>query len=189
METYTRYSDEQLALLLKQGDRAAYTEIYQRYKSLLYVFTLRRLGDREDSKDLISELFVSLWARHDDFALKTSLSSYLYTATRNRIVNVIEHKKVQERYLDSFQGYLDAAEDNTDHLVRNKELSALIDLEIAALPAKMREVFLLSRETHLSRKEIAAQLGLSEQTVKSHMHHALKTLKSRLGAAFFMVFL
>lgn len=188
MEAFSRYSDAELAGLLRDGDRGAFAEIYQRYKALLYVFVLRRLGDREESRDLVSELFLSLWARHGELVLDSSLSGYLYTSARNRVLNVVSHRQVQARYIDSFQDYLDAGVDNTDHLVRNRELSALIDREIAALPAKMREVFLLSRETELSRKEIAEQLGLSEQTVKSHMHHALKILKGRLGVVFVLLF-
>ena len=167
----------------------AYTEIYERYKSLLYAFTLRRLGNKEESKDLIAELFLAIWAKRKDFTLSTSLSAYLYTSARNRVYDIMAHKKIQSRYIDSFKSFLDAGVDNADHLVRNKELSAWIDKEIAALPEKMREVFILSRETLLSRKEIAERLSLSEETVKSHMHHALRQLKRKLGSAFFLVFL
>ncbi|MNX69237.1 RNA polymerase sigma factor [compost metagenome] len=92
-----------------------------------------------------------------------------------------KHKKVSQRYLESFQTYLDTEQNATDYLVRHNELSSLIEKEIAGLPHKMREVFELSRKTNLSRKEIAAELNLSEQTVKSHMHHALKILKAKLG--------
>ena len=189
MNSYARYSDMELADLLKEGDQQAYTAIYDRYKTLLYIFTLRRLGDREESKDLISDLFTAIWSNHSTITLKSSLSAYLYTSARNRIIDLITHKQVQSRYIDSFQGYLDQGEDNADHLVRSKELTALIDLEISALPIKMREVFLLSRETYLSRAEIAIKLGISEETVKSHMHHAIKILKARLNSFFFIVFL
>ncbi len=174
--------------MLSQGDSFAYTEIYERYKSLLYTFTLRRLGNKEEAKDLVAELFLTIWDRHNTLTLTSSLAAYLYTSARNRIYDLLAHKKIQGRYIDSFTSYMDEGVENTDHLIRHKELSILIDKEIAALPPKMREVFLLSRETQLSRKEIAIKLSLSEETVKSHMHHALKQLKSRLGSFFFLVF-
>ncbi|MNE57830.1 RNA polymerase sigma factor [compost metagenome] len=84
--------------------------------------------------------------------------------------------------MDIFQNYLDTNQNATDYLIRHNDLSALIEKEIAALPRRMREVFELSRKTNLSRKEIANELNLSEQTVKSHMHHALRILKTKLGA-------
>lgn len=188
MENYTQYSDAELAALLREGNQRAYTEVYERYKVLLYTFTLRRLGDREDAKDVVADLFLSIWARHGELEIGSSLVGYLYTAVRNRVANRFSHQAVADRYIDSFRDYLDSGIDDTDHLVRSKEMGRLIEAEIALLPERMREVFLLSRETGLTRAEIADKLGLSEQTVKAHMHHALKILKSRLGAFFFMVF-
>lgn len=189
MKAYTQYSDEELATLMKGGDRYAFTEIFERYHSLLYVFTLRRLGSVRESEDLVSDLFVGLWAKHANFSISNSLATYLYTAARNRVYNNIEHNKIKGRYLDSFKNYVEKGVDDTDHLIRTHELATLIDREIENLPAKMREVFLLSRKTYLSQKQIAEQLGITEVTVKSHMNHALKILKRRLGTLFFMVFL
>jgi len=188
MEPYSKYTDEQLAGLLRSGDKYAYTEIYDRYKAPLFVFSYRRLEDVAEAEDLVAELFLSLWNKHPDFDLKGSLASYLFTATKNRVIKVITHKKVESRYIDSFREYIEEGVDNADHLVRNRELSKIIDLEIERLPLKMRQVFQLSRETNLSRREIAMELGLSEETVKSHMHHALKLLKARLGGNFYMIF-
>jgi DNA-directed RNA polymerase specialized sigma24 family protein len=53
----------------------------------------------------------------------------------------------------------------------------------------MRQVFELSRNTNYTRKEIAATLEISEETVKSHMHHALKILKAKLGSLMLLVFM
>jgi RNA polymerase sigma-70 factor (ECF subfamily) len=102
---------------------------------------------------------------------------------------LVTHKKVQSRYIDSFQAYLDEVGNNdTDHRIRHNEMLGFIEAEIANLQPRMRIVFELSRKTNLTRKEIAAKLGLSEETVKSHMHHALKILKTKLGPLFPMLF-
>jgi RNA polymerase sigma-70 factor (ECF subfamily) len=73
--------------------------------------------------------------------------------------------------------------DNTtaDYLVREKELGQLIENEIVRLPEKMQEVFRMSRQSHLSHKEIAQGLGLSETTVKKHVNNALKVLRPKFG--------
>jgi RNA polymerase sigma-70 factor (ECF subfamily) len=181
MVVYCAYSDQQLVDLLGKGDSYAYTEIYNRYKTLLYIFALRRMDDREEAKDLIHELFLSIWSKREDLILTSSLGSYLYTAVRNRIIDNINRKQVSARYIESFQQYIDSGEGSTDHLIRSKELSALIEKEIEDLPVKMRQVFELRRKTDYSRKQIADELGLSEQTVKSHIQHALKILKVKLG--------
>ncbi|MGX5819448.1 RNA polymerase sigma factor [Chitinophaga lutea] len=181
MSNWSTLSDMELVALLKEGDQRAYTEIYHRYKKLLYVFALKRLDDADECKDILHELFLAIWARRAELHITGSLSSYLYTAVRNRIIDLMAHREVSDQYMQSFQHYLDKGVSNTDHLVRHKELLALIENEVAALPPRMRQVFELSRKTNYSRREIAEQLGLSEETVKSHLHHALRLLRGKLG--------
>lgn len=188
MENYKTYTDDELSRMLKAGDRLAYTEIYNRHKRLLYLFAFKRLGEKEEVWDIVHEVFLSLWLHHETLELSYTLSTYLHSAVRNKIANVIAHKKVSNRYLESFKSFLNTGHNVTDHLVRNKQMAALIETEIAALPEKMRVVFELSRKTAMSRKEIALELDISEETVKSHMHQALKKLKVKLGSMFSMVF-
>lgn len=188
MSAYSTYTDQELIALLKQGNQSGYTELYNRYKTLLYVFALRRIDNRAEAQDLIQELFLTLWHKREELVLTGSFRSYIFTALRNRMLDVIARRNVASRYLDSFQSYLGAAEGTTDHLIRTKELSALIEKEIAALPPKMRAVFELSRNTNMSRKEIAEALDLPEDTVKSRMHNALKILKGKLGDKSFLIF-
>ncbi|PPL02870.1 RNA polymerase sigma factor [Parapedobacter indicus] len=190
MPEYAAHTDETLLPLLQKGDREAYTEIYNRYHGLLYVFAYNRLKNREEAKDIIHELFLKLWRDRAFLQITGRLSVYLYTAVRNRIINSITHQQIANRYIDSFLSYIEAVDSQSaDYLARHNDLQAFIEKEIASLQPRMREVFELSRHTNLSRKEIAEKLGVSEETVKSHMHNALKVLKARLGNLFFLAFL
>lgn len=185
---YNSLTDQDLITLLKQGDRLAFTEIYRRYKGVLYIFGYKRIREREETRDVIHELFASLWNRRETLPDNTNLLPYLYTAIKNKIMDLVSRQKVAARYVDQFQEYINTTENTTDHLVRHRDLLNLIEQEIAELPKKMRQVFELSRQKHLTHKEIAEKLGISEQTVKSHLHHALKLLKSRLGPFFILLF-
>lgn len=182
LTAYHSYTDLQLTEMLRAGNRIAYTEIYNRYKRLLYLFAFKRLGEKEEVWDLVHEVFLSLWLNHESLHINYTLSTYLHSAVRNKVANVITRKQLSIRYLDSFTSYLLTEPNHTDSLVRHHELEKLIEREIQALPPKMREVFELSRKTEYSRKQIAEELGLSEETVKSHMHQALKKLKLRFGS-------
>lgn len=189
MSTYAAHTDEALLPLLQQGDREAYTEIYNRYQGLLYVFAYNRLKNREEAKDIIHELFLKLWLDRAFLHITGRLSVYLYTAVRNRIINAITHQQIANRYIDSFLSYVEQIDyQSADHLARHNDLQAFIEKEITGLQPRMREVFELSRNTNLSRREIAEKLGVSEETVKSHMHNALKVLKARLGDLLFLAF-
>lgn len=189
MAVYSAYIDEALVPLLTKGDREAYTEIYNRYHGLLYVFAYTRLKDREEAKDIVQELFLKLWHNHTSIKISGRLSVYLYTAVRNRVINSIARRHVAFRYLDSFISYADQVEcQPADYLARHNNLQAFVRQEIEKLQPRMREVFELSRQTTLTRREIAEKLGVSEETVKSHMHSALRILKARLGNLFFLIF-
>jgi len=189
MQPLKLHTDQELIAQLSGGDHAAYTEIYNRYNGPLYIFAYKRLRNREEAKDVIHELFTSLWSNCEDLSGVKSLPAYLYTSTRNRILNNITRQKLATRYIDSFRDYIETSgNNNTDHLVRHNDMLEFIEKEIAMLPPKMRLVFELSRKTNLTRKEIAEALQVSEETVKSHMHSALKLLKVKLGPLFFLIF-
>ena len=188
MEIPNIKSDADLLVLLKYGDHAAYEEIYNRYNGLLYIFAYRRLKNREEAKDVIHELFLKLWVDRAAISDRYILAAYLYSSLRNRILNLISHYKVADRYHISLNSYIsELSINNTDHLVRENELNAFIEKQISQLNPKMRKVFELSRKSNLSRKEIASLLAVSEETVKSRMQGALKVLKLRLGILLFSI--
>lgn len=173
--------DEELILMLKNGDRNAFTELYTRYKGILILHAYKKLGDFEDAKEIIQEVFSTLWLHHTTLPEVRNCGAYLYTLVRNKVLNFIEHKSVEARYAASFQSFVGEQHYVTDLQLREKEMQAMIDREIDALPTKMREVFLLSRKNHLTHKEIAEKLDISEFTVKNHIKAALKILRGRLG--------
>jgi len=174
-------SDNDLLSLVREGDHAAFTAIYHRYKRLLYKHAYQRLRNEPEVDDIIHELFTSLWEKRETLAPQINLAGYLYTAVRNRIMDFLARQNVQSGYIGSLQAFMEKTESATDHLLRENQLTALIEKEIAALPPKMREVFELSRKAHLSHKEIAEHLGISEKTVKSQVNNALKILRVKLG--------
>lgn len=181
MTDYHNFTDQELAVLLKNGDHSAFTEIYHRYKRLLYTHAYQRLRNEQEVDDIIHELFATLWLKRDHIQFNTNLAGYLYTAVRNRILDYVAHQKIESTYISSFSGFINQSENFTDFLLREKQLTALIEKEIAALPAKMREVFELSRKENLSHEEISRRLGISKKTVKSQVNNALKILRTRLS--------
>ncbi|WEK18462.1 MAG: RNA polymerase sigma-70 factor [Candidatus Pedobacter colombiensis] len=181
MSTHSKLSDYELTTLLKDGDRDAFTEIYDRYFLSLHAHAYKWMRNREETKDIIHELFLSLWEKRETLSFEPSLLSYLSAAVRNRIFNLLSHKRIESAYLTKLDHFTN--EDNciTDHLIREKQLTEIIENEIAGMPGKMREVFQLSRKENLSHKAIAGQLNISELTVRKHVQHALKILRFKIG--------
>lgn len=189
MITYSSYTDQELTALLKQGDVAAFTEIYNRFFKVLFLHAVKRLRDEDEARDLVQELFSMLWTKRETAVVKTNLSNYLYTATRNGVFNFIAKQKVTTKYMKQLPSEIDEGVCITDHLARERQLTVIIEREIAALPEKMRIVFELSRKEGLSHKQIAERLGISEETVKSQVKNALKQLRVKLGLMVYLIYI
>jgi len=188
MFDYGALPDDDLYLLLKNDDSMAYTIIYHRYFDTLYVHAANKLKDKDEAKDLVQEIFVNLWNNRTAINITTNFKSYLYVSVRNKILDRISHQQVASRYADSLQHFIITNQCVTDHLVRERQLTRIIDDQIAQLPDKMRAIFELSRRQSLSHKEIADKLNISELTVKKQVSNAVKILRSKLSVNFFLIF-
>lgn len=180
MPFYPSLSDFDLVRLLKSGDTHAFTEIFNRYWDKMYIHALKMLQNEDEAKDLVQEIFTSLWIKADIFELQTNLAGYLYVATRRRVLNYIRNSKTQTLFYDNLGSYMEANQQSAIDIISAKELAASLDLEIQNLPPKMRQVYEMSRITYLSHKEIASQLNISQNTVKKQINNALKILKLKL---------
>ncbi|NGM62181.1 RNA polymerase sigma-70 factor [Sphingobacterium sp. SGG-5] len=170
----------ELILRLKSGDVNAFRRIYNDHWATVYYQVFRVLKNEEDTKDVVQEVFSSLWIHREKLLDKTNLSAYLYVQARNRVLNLIASQKVRSDYLLSVAKYADRLHNMTEELIDSRELLRRVQQEIDQLPAKMREIFELSRKDDLSHREIAERLQISPETVKKQIKNALKLLKPRL---------
>lgn len=175
------YQENETLLKMQAGDAEAFKILYLRYYQRLYLHAYNKLRDREVAKDIIHDLFASIWEKRKDLHITSGLSSYLYNAVRNRVIDHISKQQYNSVYIQSLSTFLEQPEGSTDHLIREQQLKELIELEIAKLSPQVKRVFELSRKEHLSHKEIASRLDLSEQTVRDYVKSALRILRMRLG--------
>ncbi|MEJ2883612.1 RNA polymerase sigma factor [Pedobacter sp. GR22-6] len=181
MKKQEQLSDQELIALLKQGNHDALAEIYQRYWAVLYIQARKMLQDEELARDIVQEVFIGLWSSLSVLNISSSLAAYLYASVRNKVLNSIRDNQVRSDYIGLFALYLDDHRNTTIELLEEKELLQAIEEIIQNLPSKMREVFELSRKDHLSHKQIAEQLGISEKTVKKQISNALGIMKDKLN--------
>lgn len=188
MSGYQGYKDSELTALLRNSNHDAFAEIYTRYKNPLYLHAYRMLQDDEEAKDVVQELFATLWTTRHTLVISASLDAYLYGSIKNRILNYMAHQKVISRYTEFLRAYLESGSPANDDVMVAKELAAIIEREVAQLPPKMREIFELSRCKGLSHKQIAEKLDISDKTVKKQLHNAIKILKPKVnfGVLFFL---
>ncbi|KQC00672.1 RNA polymerase sigma factor [Pedobacter sp. Hv1] len=189
MTTLNILTDDQLIELLKKDDRSAFTEIYNRYAKSLTSFAVSnyKLFDLTDASDVLHDLFTWLWTERRKIEITGSLKNYLFTAIRNRIIDHIRKNSSKQRYA----AFLQALEESYAHSalqhLEAKDLQQFLENSLAQLSPRVQEIYNLSRKEHLSIKEIAERLAISEQTVKNQLTAALNYLKKSLPLLTFLL--
>jgi len=184
---YTQCSDAELAALLRSGDDAAFKEIYQRYDKLLFLYAFSKLRNEEEAKDAVQDVFLWVLKNKDVLILKTTLSGYLYKSTLNRVFDIFRHRDIVKKYIEAGDYFIETDTEETDYLIREKDIALLIEQEIASMPPRMKEIYKLKRKQYLSTKQIAEQLDISENTVSNHLKKASKHLKTKLGVVIYVL--
>lgn len=186
MSAVDNFTDLQLIAAVKGGDEAAFRVIYDRYNALLFTYAFRRLKSKEQAKDVVQDVFIQLWEKRDTFQLKTYLSGFLYKSVLNRVLDIWKHDKIVRKHVLSQALEIDVDTRETDFLVREKDILAIIEKEIATMPPRMKEIYEMKYRQYLSSKKIALELGISENTVATQLQRASAHLKSKLGLVVFV---
>ena len=177
MPSYKNYTEKQLLELLHGSDEKAFTEIYRRYAEPLYFFAWNILRDTAECKDAIQEVFVWLWNNRGEIRVK-ELKPYLLAAVKYKLIRAIRNSRRRDEILATYPG---PAVFYAGQEVELKELQAIVRQFTRALPPRAKEIFDLSRNQHLSNREIALRMNISEKTVENQMTITLKKLRHTLG--------
>lgn len=166
---------------LKEGDETAFESIYWKYNSHVFNFINSLLYDRVISEDITQSVFMKIWERRESIDLDKGFDAYLFTIARNMV-----YKETENRLLSESAFYaLSQQQTNEDFLMEEKidadSLRLYIDNLIEQLPLSRKEIFKLSRREHLSNKEIATRLSISEKTVETQLYRSLRFLKEKLS--------
>lgn len=178
---FNNCENDELLERFNNGDYDAFTEIYTLHSSILYRHAIKMIKDREVARDVIQEVFTNLWINRNIIKFNTSPRNYLYTAVRNKILDIIAKDKSEKKYIASLEEFIHQGNYTTDNIIREKELAKVINQEISNLPSKMRAVFELSRKEHKSYAEIAQELGMAENTVRKHITKALSRIRPAIS--------
>jgi len=146
----------------------------------LYKAAYKRLGDGDQAKDIVQEVFTQLWVQ---LAIKGSsdtihnLPAYLYIAVRNNVFKWLNREKKYSAVPDLLQELEGCKTDHGDANLLYKELQAAVESVISALPHQQRAIFRMRYMDDLSSNEIADKLNISPKTVRNLLGRALRKLR------------
>jgi len=177
--------DWELVARIAAGDRDAFAELVERHHRRLLRVCERLLGDAEDARDAVQEVFLKVMVKAGGFRPKALVSTWLYRVAVNHCLNVLRRRRLR-RWVslspaedEEAAAPLEPAEERADP---HRELDARrqwarVQRAIAALPPSQRAVLVLARFEELSYKEIAETLGITLGAVESRLFRAMRALE------------
>ena len=179
-------TEKELIILLKEGDEKAFTTLYRRYWSKVYNFSRLYLSSILEIEEVVQEVFVKVWESRSLLREDDNFKGFLFVITRNLVFNQFRRSFNENAYkltvLSSIMPYYNLEEELTA-----ADLQEFIEKMVKELPPRQQEVFNLSRNAHLTYKEISILLNISEKTVERHINEALKFLKKNI--MFYLIFI
>lgn len=152
--------------------RESFKEFVSCYSKIVLNTASRILGNTQNAQDVHQEVFLEIWRRWHTYNGWTNWDAYLYRTTMRASLSFIK-KLRKERSLGPKSEAESAASDES---LRTAELRQKLACCLAKLPKRQAEVFILARIEGLKTEKIADVLGCSPQTIRVHLHRALKRL-------------
>ena len=174
-----KLNDEQILEKLKEDDPIAYNQLFDKYYMPLCAYSLRYCDSYELSEDIVQDFFVKLWDEKLYLKIDNPIAPYLFKSVKNNSLQVIKKKsKYQFNDIENVVNNL-MEEDQLDFATLEEEKKKLFE-QVEALPEKSKEVFKAIVLENMKYKEVAEQLDISVNTVKTHYARALKQLRNKL---------
>lgn len=170
----------------RKGDERAFRLYYESYYHALCLWVLRIMKEETLMHDMVQEAFITLWKSRETLESELHLKMFLYQVVRNRCLNYLKSKKIEEKYVEEYLALED--ESYFEQVVLEEEVHRLVIQEIQKLPEEQQRVVRLHLEGK-NNPDIAAIMQISVNTVKTHKARARKTLKNKLDNLFIITVL
>lgn len=171
--------DLQILEKLKSGDSGAYKELFDLYYMPLSIYALKYCDSFQLAEDIVQDLFIKLWDEKLYMKLDGAISPYLFKSVKNNTLQAVKKKSKYrfEEIEDQINKLMTEEKVDSAHIEEEKEK---LYKEVEALPEKSKEVFKAIVLGNMKYKEVAENLGISVNTVKTHYSRALKQLRNSL---------
>ena len=178
---FTTLSDQELVELVQLKDnKAAFSELYNRYWEPLINHAGKRTGSLSMAEEIVQDVFVDFYLRRKEIQLSHSLSAYLKTAIKFQVFKTYRAQQIQDKYIERVAHIGYTAPIQPDNVLEAKQIHAEIFQITEKMPATCKEVFLLSRFEKYSNQDIADQLNISVAMVRKHITKSMKIMRTEI---------
>lgn len=177
-----------LIMAMKGGSHDAFNQLYGLYAGRLFVFCQRVTKNTALAEDIVQEAFIALWENRQSIRNEQSVSSLLFLMAKGRAINGLRKTLNAETYLKYVQTQR-AEATSADKQLMYEDFLSVIDSALSHLNPTQQKVIRLSKIENMRIRDIAEQLGLSEQTVKNSLSTGMKQLRNIMKKDYGLVLL
>ena len=170
----------QLLSDFKKGDVVAFGQVFKQFYKQLRLEAFLLLNDTNDAEDMVQQLFLDIWQKQLYANVDLSLRAYLHTAIRNRCLNLLDRKKTYEKTITEYADTLPAEGVMEPSSHTSATLPAHMETALASMPAQRLTAFNLVYMEEKRYKEAAMEMGVSINSLKTHLKIGLKFLRSTI---------
>lgn len=174
-------------LLKKESQKIVeFTLFYNRYKTKVFNYTLRMVGDRLISEDIVQNVFLKFFENMDLIRNKNSFNYWIFKTARNEIYSYFRNKKIRvDQFAVTDIDEIDISSgDNLANELELNEVGEIIKKELGEMDFEQREVFVLKEYSGMSYKEISQIMSIDENLVKSRLYNTRQRLLSKISKVF-----
>lgn len=155
----------------------SFEEIFRQLYEPLYYYAYDILGDSDQSKDVVSDCFASIWQRHREMEAST-IKSYLYVCVHNKAIDLAKGKG--QLPSSSINDTLMNIDDGTEALIQEQEQITALQHALEKIPPNNRKILAARYEQGMSVQETAKAFDMSIDGVKKSVYRSLKMLRTLL---------
>lgn len=170
-------TSHEILTCLGQGDRTAFSALYDSYAGQCAGFIDALIHDSESARDLTQDIFVKIWLRRKIVCRARDFEAYLMGMARNAVLDYSKHKKVALRFVTEATGLAKELMGESFDAAEQSETVERLQKAIGKMPPQRRRIFVMSRLQGMNNALISDLTGLSIRTVETHISHALKQLR------------
>jgi RNA polymerase sigma-70 factor (ECF subfamily) len=166
----------------RNGDLAAFEEVYRAHSGRLFSVACRMLGNPADAEDLLQEVFLSAHRKLDTFRGDSALGTWLYRLATNLCLDYLRSRAGRSNQLtDALDDEPGIADASSRGLAERAVTRMDLERALTKLPEGCRAAFVLHDIEGLEHREVGEVLGIAEGTSKSQVHKARLRLRALLS--------
>lgn len=161
---------------IAENDEFSFSTIFDHYRPVIYTLALRYTGAAWLAEEVVQDTFLKVWLRRSTLPEIENFGGWLYTIAQGLTINAAKKAGREQLNLKEWAQQYNLPE--AAPTVEETEYYGILKEAVDRLPQRQQQVYKLIKQEGLKRGEAAERLQVSEETIKSNLDHAMRSIRA-----------